>query len=81
MVSEYIGQKVSCNKIKELYPNTWIIIDNYDENNDCGTLLAIFNSRTEMRRYLLNIQEDVDRHLEYFPTTEEGEYNFLCQLN
>lgn len=79
MANEFIGKRVSCDKIKDLYPNTWVVFDDYSAHDNSGVLLAVFDSRAEMRQFLLRYKER-GNSIEYFPTTEEGEYNFLCQL-
>ena len=63
-----------------LYPNTWVAFDDYDDQEGTGVLVAMFDNRSDLRKYLLDFKERNNRFLEYFPTTEEGEYNFLCQL-
>ena len=80
MDNEYIGKRVSCEFIKQLYPDTWVAFDNYDKDSNSGTLVCMTETKQELRKFLNAFYKQNNRSLMHFPTTERGEYNFLCQL-
>ena len=51
---EYIGKKVTWDEASKVFPDCYVVFENYNNKTSAGTLLAVCKNRSDLYKFLFS---------------------------